>query len=410
MIVTDISSKLARKLILKAQFLDDNSTLSAGKVGNLEVIQKLGYVQIDTIAVIKRAHHHTFWSRCPDYHENHLHELQAKDRKVFEYWGHAMAYLPMSDYRYSLPRMRNFKNPSSPWAKYQFQKCRHLLKPVLEHIRKEGPLSSSDFKPLPGKKGGGWWDWKPAKVALELLFWRGDLMISERRNFQKIYDLTERVLPVEIDTTIPTDDELGKFLARRALSALGIAEEREIMKFMQPDSSRDADIQLVSKEQISRSLQQLLEEGEIIHVKVEGNRKSIYYAYPADLMQESSNKKKFTRVHLLSPFDNMIIQRDRLQSLFAFDYALECYLPAAKRRYGYFSLPILWGNDFVARLDPKADRKNKVLIVRHLSFESGFKVNDEFLQPFAEKLNAFTRFNQCKQLVFENINPKKIKV
>ena len=403
----NISNIQAKKLIVRAQLLDDNSLLPPGKDGILAVVKKLGYIQIDTIAVIKRAHHHTLWSRCSDYQEEMLHDLQVRDRQVFEFWGHAMSYLPMSDYRYALPRMHNFKNPGSPWAKYQLQKCQHLLEPVLKRIGDEGPLSSSDFTPAPGKKGGSWWDWKPAKVALELLFWRGDLMISERRKFQKIYDLTERVLPDEIDTTMPTDDELGEFLVHRAISALGVAEEREIIKFMQPESARDADLQIVGKEQISRSLKKLLENGQLIQLTLEKNHNSVFYAFPESLVQESQSKKGSSRVYLLSPFDNMIIQRERIRRLFGFDYTLECYLPARKRRYGYFSLPILWGVDFIGRLDSKADRKDKTLIVRHLSFEPDFKVSDEFLQTFTEKLIAFTRFNQCERVHIERVTPKK---
>jgi uncharacterized protein YcaQ len=403
---TNISNQLARELVLKAQLLD-NTMLSADKAGALEVIQKLGYIQIDTIAVVKRAHHQILWSRCPDYRERSLHELQAKDRQVFEYWGHAMSYLPMCDYRYSLPRMQNFENPSSPWAKYQFQECRNLLEPVLKQIREEGPLSSSDFKPPPGKKAGGWWDWKPAKVALELLFWQGKLMISERQNFKKIYDLTERVLPDDIDSTMPTKDELGQFIVCRALSALGIAEEREIMKFLQPESSRDADIQIVGKEQITLSLRHMEEKGEIIQLKLENNDDSVYYVFPESLQQESPVKKGPPRLQLLSPFDNMIIQRDRLKRLFGFDYSLECYLPVKKRRYGYFSLPILWGNNFVGRLDPKADRERKTMIIKNLIFESGFRFRDEFLEAFTNKLIAFAQFNNCLKIKTENVNPKK---
>lgn len=227
-----ISSKQARRIVLNAQLLGSGIKLSKGKEGIAQTIEKLGYIQIDTIAVIERAHHHTLWCRRADYDPIMLHELQTKDRRVFEYWGHAMSYLPISDYRYFLPKMRNFENPKSKWAEISLAKCGHLMQPVLERIRKEGPLSSKDFKPPPGTKRGNWWDWKPAKIALEMLFWKGDLMVTERRNFQKVYDLTERVLPGNVDTSIPDKDETGQFLVRRSLSANGILQEKEIFNFL----------------------------------------------------------------------------------------------------------------------------------------------------------------------------------
>jgi len=397
---------LVKQFILDAQGFKG---CHPGKEGILSTIKKLGYVQIDTIAVIQRAHHHVLWTRCPDYQEQLLHELQAVHGQVFEYWTHAMSYLPIADYRFALPKMRKFANPTSPWVRYQLRKCRDLLEPVLRRIQDEGPLSASDFKSPPGKKTEGWWDWKPAKVALEILFWQGDLMIRERRKFQKVYDLTERVLPTEVNTTLPTEQEAAEYLIRRALTALGVAEEREILKFMQPESSRDADMQLVDREQLRQSLQALLEAGEIVQLKIDHNHETIYYALPASLAPKSANQKSLSPVYLLSPFDNLIIQRDRVRRLFGFDYALECYLPAHKRRYGYFTLPILWGTEFVGRLDPRADRKNRTLTIHHVRFEPGFKVTDEFLFPFVEKIHSFTRFNQCERLQIENISPKKMK-
>ena len=262
----------ARRLALQAQGLCSSVVSDSA----MPLIVRLGYVQIDTIAVVERAHHHVLWTRRPDYHPDDLHRMQVQDRSVFEYWGHAMSYLPMADYRYFLPRMRNFHNPRSPWAVYQLSKAEHLLEPVLSRIRQEGPLSASDFESQ-NKKGGSWWDWKPAKVALELLFWRGDLMVSERRNFQKIYDLTERVLPPTLDTSEPTPGEVGHFLAQKALGALGVATEKELLRFMQPATARDSDWLAVDKTLVSQALHALVEEGTAVAVQLEGEKKSICY-------------------------------------------------------------------------------------------------------------------------------------
>lgn len=397
-------------MVLDAQLLNGKSKLPKAKEGVAQTIEKLGYIQIDTIAVIERVHHHTLWSRRADYKPEMLHELQVKDRRVFEYWGHAMSYLPMSDYRYYLPKMCNFENPKSKWAQFSLEKCSYLMQPVLERIRQEGPLSSKDFKPLPGTKQGNWWDWKPAKVALEMLLWKGDLMITERRNFQKVYDLTERVLPENIDTSIPTNDEIGQFLVRRALSAYGVAQEKEICNFLQPQADRDSDIQAASSDDISKSLHDFIDTGEVVPLKITGDNNANYYALSETISKSARFRKIRPRVFILSPFDNLIIQRQRIKNLFGFEYALECYVPAARRKFGYFTLPILWGENFVGRLDSKADRKKETFIVRKLALEPDLKTMDEFILFFANKLAEFARFNQCEKVKLEKVTPVKIKV
>lgn len=405
-----ISLSTARRLAIQAQLLDSNNKLPDGKPGIARVIDRLGYIQIDTIAAIRRAHHHTLWTRRNDYHEGMLDELQAQDRLVFEYWAHAMAYLPMVDFRFFLPRMHNFRNPKSKWAKPLLEKHRHLLQPVLERVRAEGPLSSKDFESEPGKKGGTWWDWKPTKMVLELLFWRGELMVSARRNFQKIYDLTERVLPANIDTHMPASEEIGRFLIRRALAALGLASDRELVKFMQPGSSRDADMQVADKIVLARAIQQLVEEKVVIPLHLEGNANAVYYAFSEAVERMSSSAPELEQVHLLSPFDNLIIQRDRVKRLFNFDYSLECYVPAAKRKFGYFALPILRNDALIGQLDPKADRKTRTLIIHKLAFESSFTEFDAVLLPLARKLVDFARFNGCEKILFENVMPESMHV
>lgn len=414
--IPKLPPKLARTLALNSQLLDGQTKLPKGREGVAQTIEKLGYIQIDTINVVERAHHQALWARRRDYRQETLHDLQAKDRRVFEYWAHAMAYVPMSDYRYYLPRMRNFQTPQSElkggfskWIMQLREKCGHLLEPVLERIREEGPLGAKDFEPPPGKKAGTWWDWKPAKFALELLFWRGDLMIAERRKFQKIYDLTERVLPKSADTRYPTDDELGLFFVRRALSAFGLAREKEIHTFLQPEASRDSLWAAASKDTISKALNDLVDNGEVVRVEIAERDGVEYFAFPDTLEKTTKLKKSTSRVFLLSPFDNLIIQRQRTKNLFDFDYTLECYVPAAKRKYGYFVFPILWGESLVGRLDPKADRKNKTLIIRNLGFEKHFTGFDDFLPAFVESLVDFACFNNCKKIEFEKVSPVKIK-
>ena len=395
----DISARQAQKIALQQQLLDRSEKFPPGKEGVARVIETLGYIQIDTIAVIQRAHHHTLWTRRPDYTPEMLHCLQVEDRRIFEYWGHAASYLPITDYRYYIPRMRRFADPNSKWEKQRMEKYGHMMKPVLDRIRKEGPLASKDFIPPPGKKRGTWWDWRPAKVALELLFWRGELMITERRNFQRVYDLTERVLPDHVDTKMPDDDELGRFFVKRALVAYGIAQEKEIREH----------IDGIENNIITNALNELTESGDVLPVTVEGIKNTRFFALPDLINVASVTGKTSSGIHLLSPFDNFIIQRERINRLFGFDYALECYIPAPKRKHGYFVLPILYGGRFVGRLDPKADRKNRTLIIRNLQFESGFKISDRFLKAFTGKLREFARFNECDHIKLQRVSSAKAK-
>lgn len=390
----------ARKIALNGQLFNGNNSFPPGKEGVVQVFEKLGYVQIDTIAVVERAHHHTLWTRRPDYSMEMLDELQAGDRRVFEYWGHQASYLPMSDFRFYLPKMRTFQNPEHYWFKDQHEQAKHLLEPVLKRIREEGPLSSRDFKPPPGTKRGTWWNWNPVKIALELLYWRGDLMISRRQNFQKIYDLTERVIPPNVNTTFPTDEELGRFLVHRALSAFGVARERDICEHI---DAADRDV-------ILKALKEMVAAGEVIELQMENERQHKYFVLPEALESGHATISENNQLHLLSPFDNLIIHRDRTKRLFNFDYTIECYLPAAKRKYGYFTLPILWNGQLIGRLDPVADRPNRILQLKKLIFEPEFKITGNFLPALAQKIFAFANFNNCRKVKVEHVIPEELKL
>ena len=384
-----ISIPAARKLVLQAQGLTGDWVLPAGKEGVAEAIERLGYVQIDTISVVQRAHHHTIWSRCPDYTGDMLHTLQATDRRVFEYWTRAACYLPMRDYRYSLPRMQAVAKQAGHWL--NTPEVRAVAKHVLDRIQEEGPLRSVDFKDT-RKQRGSWWDWKPAKRALEHLFDTGRLMVSERRNFQRVYDLTERVLPPDTDTTIPTAEEVGRFVVRRVIRTRGFAASRELRWEKQRPPSVD------------EALCELVASGEVVQARMSGVKESVY-AFRDDIDAAMLRSRRTKRLHILSPFDNAVIDRKRLTDLFGFDCKLECYFPAARRQYGYFCLPILWGTQFVGRIDAKADRKKKELIVKALMFEAGCAELDAVAELLAGRLHAFARFNDCEKITIEKCTP-----
>jgi uncharacterized protein YcaQ len=398
--IPKISIETARSIAVAAQKLDgQNPTPDLTKV-----FDQLGYVQIDTISVVNRAHLHTLWTRNHNFAEEDLYKLQ-EERKIYEYWGHAMSYLRMEDFRYSLPRMQRFKDPNSGWFKSRYSQTQEIIPEILKRIRNEGPLGSAHFERTDGQKGGVWWDWKPAKIALEVLYWQGELMISGRKKFQKIYDLTERVLPEWIDKSFPTQDEVSKFVVMGALKSFGVATEKEIGMFMQPGSSRESEMKLASKKEIKATLQHLTEEGEIMSVNVEGLEQQ--YFSLTETIKHLSGENQAPVVRFLSPFDNLIIQRERVRQLFGFDYTIECYAPEPKRKYGYYVFPVLLGNNLVARFDPKADRKNQTLILKNLWFEENFKNPAGFLPLFVNELREFASFNQCFKIIVESCSDQK---
>lgn len=354
-----------------------NSTFGNGKNGALKVVEHLGYIQIDTLSVVARAHHHTLWNRLPDYQEFYLNELLEKDKTIFEYWSHAASYLPMCDYRFSLPRKQHYIEGKSHW----FDQDKKLNSYVLDRIKAEGALQSKDFEHKRNTLGN-WYEWKPAKKALEQLFMEGKLMVAKRQGFQKVYDITERVLPKSVDTSTPTEKENAAHLIKRAVRANGLVEEKEIA-YLQPKL----------KTAIKNELQNLVESGFLIEIKVE-NKSETYFSTPEQLTVLNTLKTS-GEIHFLSPFDNAIIQRKRVQNLFNFDYQIECYVPEAKRKFGYFCLPILYNNQFVGRFDPKADRKTKTFYIKQLHFEKEFKPSKNFETLFNDKLNTFAKFNGC---------------
>jgi hypothetical protein len=377
----NLSQSQARRLALKCQLLDGDAGLPPGREGALRCVERLGYVQIDTVNVIERAHHHTLWTRLPDYRPEYIDSLLAEDRKVFEYWGHAMCYLPMADFRFYLGKMRAFPDWSS-WQAPFVKKHAKLMEEVCARIRAEGPLAAKDFGGTARSKG--WWEWKPAKIALDLLFTQGRLMVDRREKFQRFYDLTERVLPDWVDTTLPDEDERELFFTRRALAAHGVATPDDIRLHLRRSPKK--------RELVDR----LVEEGEAVPVRVEGLDTEFF------ALQDVLDKFDDTPLeglHLLSPFDNLVIQRDRVKRLFGFDYALECYKPPARRTKGYFALPILFRDGFVGRVDLKADRKAKKLLVQGLWWEEGVRVGEELKRALRGKLEELAAFNGCGEVV-----------
>lgn len=365
-----------RKIILSNQLLISGNDFTS-KSGIYRIIEKLGYIQIDTISVVERSHHHIIWSRMPSYQKSDLDELLEKDKLIFEYWSHAASYLPMKDFRFSLLRKRNYSDKYKDWKISN----RKIIEHVYDRIKSEGPLQSKDFD---DKKSGtyGWWNWKPSKDALEFLFHTGELMIARRSGFQKVYDLTERVLPDNINVSIPSVKEFYRHLAERSLKSFGIFREKEVMYLKSYDKIKFKNV-----------LNQMAEEKIIAEIKVRGFKEDIFYTSESNI-EALKNIKSNKLIHILSPFDNLIIQRKRIKDLFDFDYQLECYLPEKKRKFGYFCLPVLYGNRFIARIDAKASRSENEFLVKKMFQDKDFK-NNSYLKKLFKKTAELANFTNC---------------
>lgn len=376
----------ARKIQLHSQGLRTRQPFGAGKAAVVSALQKIGYVQIDTISVVQRAHHHVIWSRVPDYQLSWLHDLQAHDKEIFEYWSHAAAYLPIKDFRFCLPRMMRFRNGEKHW----WEKDKKMIKFVFDQIQKNGPMLARDFENTSKKKSGPWFDRTPAKKALEYLFQEGRLVISERRGFQKLYEVADRFLPKDIDKTLPTEKEFARHLIERSLLANGVSTAKEI-----------AYLRKGLAPVVLRALGELENQKLVKKVSISGMKEDFYCLSDLEVPKQKPN----ATVHILSPFDNLVIQRQRLKNFFDFDYQIECYVPEPKRKFGYFVLPVLLGDEFVCRIDAKADRPNRKLIIKAVHFEKNVTV-EQIAQPFCDGLKRFADFNSCPEIDFQGLQAK----
>ena len=387
----ELSKRDTRKLFISQQGLLRDNAFGRGPKAVEKAINRLSYLQIDTISVVNRAHEHILFSRIKNFQPEHLNKLML-DRTLYEYWSHAAAFMPFSNYRYSLPMMQGWKATRSTDKK--------LARAILQRIRADGPLQSKDFEAPAGHKSGGWWEWKPAKQVLEHLFLTGDLMVSHRQGFQKVFDLPENVIPVDTLTHTPTDNEWAEFLVRSMIGALGVATEYDL------GYSKNTIRRFVKKymgDAISDAINKLVKDGELIEVTVEGKQ---YFSTEALLDNLPLRCTKKT-VRFLSPFDNLVINRRRALELFEFDYQIECYLPAEKRVYGYFSLPMLYGDELIGRTDAKANRKTGILEVKNLVLHR--TPDDALIEATETGLLQLMLENRCTGIAIEKSKPASLR-
>lgn len=380
-----ISLEEARARIVFAQGLgSEGNRFGAGKDGTLAALEHLSYVQIDTISVVERAHHHVLHTRVGDYQPRFLHELVSKDKTAFEYWSHAAAFLPMTDYRFSLLRKKRYADGLAHWF-VPTREHKKQRKIILERLRAEGPLQIKDFERPTGAKTG-WFEHTPAKQMFEQLFMEGVVMIRERKGFHKIYDLTERVLPSHVNTDLPTDEENAMYLIRAGLKTLSLANYKELSYARR----------LYFKTPIKKALQKMLKSGEISPIQVEG-LDSDYYTFTENL-NHTPEFAPINTVQVLSPFDSFVIQRQRMQNFFDFNYQIECYVPEPKRKYGYFALPLLYRNQLIGLIDAKAHRGRKLFKVNSVFLRRHFRDDSGFREKLKMDLENFSLFNGCEKI------------
>lgn len=379
-----------RRLALAAQGLLQNQAYGRGLAGARKAINHLGYVQIDTISVVERAHHHVIHSRVPGFEPHMLNQLLI-NKDIFEYWSHAAAFLPIDDFRFSLPYKNTIKSGQTHWFRNPDKK---LMGELLTRIQSDGPLRSRDLETTTAKRSG-WWDWKPAKKALEQLYMQGDLMVSDRDGFQKTYDLTERVLPSHVNLKMPSIEEFATHIVGQQLRCHGFASLKGLTYLRRNAALRKAVNELVNER---------LVQGDLERVKVASGD---VFILEAGALERPLPRLK-DRMLILSPFDNSVIQRERLKALFQYHYQLECYVPEAKRQHGYFCLPLLYRDEFVGRMDCKVHRKTRHLEIKNLYFESHTFDEDRVVTAFLEAVLAFCHFQQADSVSLTSVQPEHL--
>lgn len=367
--------------------------VSADKAAVLGAIQRMEALQIDTIHVIARSHLLVLWSRLGAFNPEWLEELQAEGA-LFEYWAHAACFLPIESFRLFRPEMLQWRKRSQDtgWLREHAE----VAERVLERLRSEGPVRAADFERKDGR-AGEWWDRKPEKNALEELYNTGQLLIARRERFQRVYDLQERVLPSWSDDALPADEAVERELALRTVRALGAAPARWV-----PDYFRRA------KRGMATRLERLAAEGELLRVRVPELGDDPVYVHPdhAALLQRAvASELQSDVTTLLSSFDPVVWHRARAQELFGFEYRIEVYTPAPKRRYGYFTLPILHRGALVGRLCPKAHREDGIFEIRQLHLEPGVPLTERLATELARALRACAEWHGTPEVVIRHADP-----
>lgn len=370
-----VSRAAARRIWLHAQRLDEPTPFGAGPDATREAVKHLGYVQIDTINVIERCHHHILYTRIPDYRRIDLAHAQSVEKSVFEYWTHALAYVPTENFRFYVRAMRSQRENPNRWFG---SVTKQELRRALSRIRREGPLTIRDIDDDElVDKLHLWASRKPSKRVLELAFHMGHVAIAARTGMLKTYEVTLRHFGWDRFPRAATPREVSEYQLDRALRSQGIVS-------LDSAGFRNTS----SKPGVRELIEKRVRRKEFIPVAIEGSEKVAHWARPEAL---ETTQPSDELVHILSPFDPLIIQRKRLAIFFGYDHIFEAYLKKENRRFGYFALPVLFGDEIVAAIDLKTDRTNQKLLVRQWTWVGN---GDARLHKprIEEALHRFERF------------------
>lgn len=394
-----LDNESARRVFLDRHALAEPPTGPAKGADLLALIRRLGFVQVDSINTVERAHHMILWSRRQSYRPENLKPLLERDRTLFEHWTHDASVIPTEFLPYwGLRFARDHARIPDRWEGWQGTEFRGKVQDVLDHIRNHGPVGTGDVGEDEARGNGGWWDWHPSKAALEYLWRAGRLAVCRREGFAKIYDLAERVYP---SCATPSPEETIDWACRAALDRLGFGTSGEIAAFWAKVGPEEAKVWCA----------QALARGEIAEVLVEGADGSDRrcFALPGLVESAVASPEPPARARILSPFDPALRDRKRAERLFGFYYRIEVFVPEAKRQFGYYIFPVMEGSRLIGRLDARCRRSNETLLISAFWPENGISMGLGRRDRLMAELERLGRFTQCPNLSFAEdwIKPSK---
>jgi len=392
MSVPQLSITAARHLHLAAQGLLQKPSRRAKPEDILSTIRRMSLLQIDTINIVARSPYLVLFSRLGAFETRWLDEA-LRNGELMEYWAHEACFLPREDF--ALVRHRMLAPDKMGWKYRQAWMQEHAaeIEQLIAHIEEHGPVRSADFE-HPRKGTSGWWEWKPHKRHLEGLFTAGKVMVIERRNFQRVYDLTQRVMPQWDDVRdLLSQEQAEAIMLEKSARSLGLFRAQWL-----------ADYYRLRRPALAQALAQMQEAQTILPVNVEGLGPAWLHASLLPLL-EQAQADKLTATHsaVLSPFDPVVWDRKRAEQLFGFSYRLECYTPAPKRQYGYFVLPLLHRGRLVGRMDAKMHRKTGVLEVIALFLEEGISPSLQLEKGLQRAITDFARWQGAQRITFSRL-------
>ncbi|CAM6224731.1 Winged helix-turn-helix domain-containing protein [Citrobacter sedlakii] len=394
MSLPSLSLKEARLLHLAAQGLLRKPRRRARESDILATITRMSLLQIDTINIVARSPYLVLFSRLGDYPSQWLDAALTRG-ELMEYWAHEACFLPRSDFKLIRHRMLTPENMGWKYKAAWMNDHAGEIEQLIQHIQHNGPVRSADFA-HPRKGTSGWWEWKPHKRHLEGLFTAGKLMVVERRNFQRVYDLTHRVMPHwddERDLLPRAQAEL--FMLDNSARSLGIFREQWL-----------ADYYRLKRPDLQRWRETRAEQQQIIPVEVDTLGTLWLHAELLPLLEQAQAKKlSATHSAVLSPFDPVVWDRKRAEQLFGFSYRLECYTPAPKRQFGYFVLPLLHRGQLVGRMDAKMHRRTAVLEIISLHLEKGVTSGISLQNGLKQAIGDFARWQQATRVTLGHCPP-----